>query len=238
MQILVPLSGGGRRYAEAGFLDPKPFIKVGHQSMIELVGRNLGFEGRYIFIVQKKHLSQYPHITKYFDNISSDYKVVEVDGMTEGAACSALLAKDLINTSESLILANSDQFMIFDRQLFTSMLKMYDGAILTFQNGDPKWSYVSVNHSCLVKEVAEKKVISSNATCGCYGWAKGSDFVESAEAMIKDNIRVNGEFYVCPTFNWMINKGKKIISVPVKGMYGLGVPADLEFFLEEFRGLL
>ena len=63
----------------------------------------------------------------------------------------------------------------------------------------------------LVTEVAEKKVISKNATVGVYYWKKGSDYVNFAETMIKKNIRVNNEFYVCPVYNEAIVGGKKIV---------------------------
>jgi thiamine pyrophosphate-dependent acetolactate synthase large subunit-like protein len=61
-----------------------------------------------------------------------------------------------------------------------------------------------------VSEVAEKKVISDNATVGVYFWKHGSDYVKYAEQMIAKNIRVNNEFYVCPVFNEAITDGKKI----------------------------
>ena len=84
-------------------------------------------------------------------------------------------------------------------------------------------------------ETAEKLVISNDATVGIYNFKRGSDLVRSAEAMIKDNIRVNNEFYTCPCYNYLIKEGKKIgvysIGKEYEGMYGLGIPKDLEFFL-------
>ena len=46
----------------------------------------------------------------------------------------------------------------------------------------------------IVTEVAEKNVISNNATVGIYFWKKGSDYVKYAKQMIKKNIIVNNEF--------------------------------------------
>ena len=79
--------------------------------------------------------------------------------------------------------------------------------------------------------VAEKKVISANATVGVYYWKKGSDYVSFAESMIKKNIRVNNEFYVCPVFNEAIKDGKKIKTFDIEKMWGLGTPEDLSIFL-------
>ena len=79
-------------------------------------------------------------------------------------------------------------------------------------------------------EVAEKKVISDKATVGVYYWKKGSDYVTSAEKMIKKNIRVNNEFYVCPVFNEAIQNGKKILVEEITKMWGLGTP-EFNYFL-------
>ena len=109
--------------------------------------------------------------------------------------------------------------------------KKIDGSILTFEAIHPKWSYAKVDKNNLVTEVAEKKVISKNATVGVYYWKKGSDYVKYADQMIKKNIRVNNEFYVCPVFNEAILDKKKIIIDQVDEMHGLGTPEDLNNFL-------
>lgn len=240
MNVLIPCSGNGSRFKEEGYKQIKPLIPIANgRAMIECVGRNLDIKAHHIFVVQEEHWDMnYEKMSRAFENISEDYEVIKTNGVTEGAACSCLLAKDVINTSEPLIIANSDQYVFWDRDFFLSMLKMYDGAILTFTSNEKKWSYVEVTNSCLVKRTAEKDPISSRATVGIYAWSKGSDFVESAEAMLQDNVRVNGEFYVCPTFNWMINKGKKVIAVECRQMFGLGTPHDLRAWQEEFKGLV
>ena len=105
-------------------------------------------------------------------------------------------------------------------------------AILTFESTNPKWSYAKVNELNLVVEVAEKKVISNLATVGIYYWKHGSDYVKYAKQMIEKNIRVNNEFYVCPVYNQAIEDEKKIIIFNADKMWGLGIPEDLEFYLE------
>ena len=107
--------------------------------------------------------------------------------------------------------------------------------IMTMKANDPKWSYAKTDDNGFVIETAEKKVISDEATVGIFNFKHGRDLVLSAEQMIKDNIRVNNEFYTCPCYNYLIKKGKKIgiynIGEEYNGMYGLGIPKDLEFFL-------
>jgi len=110
-----------------------------------------------------------------------------------------------------------------------------DGAIFTFYSTHPKWSYVKrAPGSTDIVEVAEKKPISHDATCGVYWWRKGSDFVKYVDQMITADDRTLGEFYICPAYNYAIKEGKKISAVPVRAMHGLGTPEDLDVFLKEF----
>jgi dTDP-glucose pyrophosphorylase len=164
-------------------------------------------------------------------------RIVETEGLTEGAACTALLAKEFINSNAPLFFANSDQFVEWDSNEF--MYKMQetdaDGGIVTFTATHPKWSFVKVDASGLVTEVAEKNPISDIATVGYYYWKNGLDFVKYAEQMIEKNIRVNTEFYVCPVFNEAIQDNKQIRIFNTKAMWGLGTPEDLKYYIENYK---
>jgi dTDP-glucose pyrophosphorylase len=194
---------------------------------------NLNIEATYIYVVQKEHREKY-NLDTLLNLITPNCKIVEVDGLTEGAACTTLLAKEFIDTNEPLVMANSDQFVEWDSNEF--MYKMIeqkvDGGILTFTATHPKWSFAKVDAYGYVTEVAEKKPISDIATVGVYYWAKGSDYVKYAEQMISKDIRTNGEFYTCPTFNEAIGDGKKIKTFNIDKMWGLGTPEDLKYYLE------
>ncbi len=157
-----------------------------------------------------------------------------MDGLTEGAACTTLLAKDLINNDNPLLMANSDQVIEWNSNecLYAFDADAIDGGILTFKATHPKWSYAKVGDDGFVCEVAEKNPISDNATVGIYYWKRGSDYVKYAEQMINKNIRVNNEFYVCPVFNEAISDWKKIRIKEVSQMWGIGTPEDLSHYLE------
>ena len=94
--------------------------------------------------------------------------------------------------------------------------------------------FAKTNGENEVIEVAEKNPISNNATVGIYHWKRGSDFVKYAEQMIKKNIRTNNEFYICPVYNEAIKDGKKIKISPVKEMWGMGTPEELNNFLTHY----
>jgi dTDP-glucose pyrophosphorylase len=158
---------------------------------------------------------------------------VLVNSVTEGAACTVLLAQKYIDNDMQLLIVNSDQFITWNnRILYEWSIAAVDGGILTFTSTHPKWSFVKVNNNGDVVEVAEKKPISNIATVGIYYWKHGKDFVKYAKQMIHKNIRVNNEFYICPVFNEALLDNKKIKAHFVEKMCGLGTPEDLERFLQ------
>jgi len=236
LNVLIPMAGAGSRFEQAGYTFPKPLIEVHGKPMIQVVVENLGFEANYIFVVQKSHREKY-NLDTMLNLIAADCKIVEVDGITEGAACTALLAKEFIDTDAPLFFANSDQFVEWNAAEFMYRMQesQADGGIVTFQATHPKWSYAKIDENGFVTQVAEKNPISNNATVGYYYWKHGSDFVKYAEDMIKKDIRVNDEFYVCPVFNQAIEDGKKVRIKEVDGMWGLGTPEDLNYFLENYK---
>jgi NDP-sugar pyrophosphorylase family protein len=233
MKVLIPMAGRGKRFNDAGYSFPKPLIDVNGKPMIQIIVENLNFSDQHIFMVQNDHMKKYS-IKEMLDLIKKDSKMVSVNEVTEGAACTVLLAKDLINNDEELIIANSDQWVNWNNQHFLSYLreKNADGGIVTFIATHPKWSFVKINEEGVVMEVAEKKPISNIATVGIYYFKKGSEFVQAAEQMINKNIRTNNEFYVAPVFNEMISSGKKILTYPIAEMRGLGTPEDLKRFMD------
>ncbi len=232
LNILIPMSGKGSRFMDKGYIFPKPLIEVNKKPMIEVVIENLQIEANFIFIVLKEHIAKYK-IDYFLKRLNPNCKIVVCDNITEGAACTSLLAEKLINNSNPLIIANSDQYIEWDssKTMYSIVSSKVDGAILTFKSNHPKWSYALTDKENNVVEVAEKKPISDNATVGIYYWSKGSDYVKYAKKMIKKNIRVNGEFYICPVYNQAIIDKKKIITKEVKEMWGIGTPEDLEYFL-------
>ena len=232
LNVLIPMAGAGSRFEQAGYTFPKPLIDVEGKPMIQVVVDNLNIDANFIFIVQKSHREKY-NLDTLLNLITPGCKIVEVDGVTEGAAVTTLLAKEYINNDAPLLMANSDQFLVWDSNDF--MYKMNeseaDGGIVTFTATHPKWSFAKVENG-YVTEVAEKNPISDIATVGVYYWSKGSNYVKYAEQMINKNIRINNEFYVCPVFNEAINGGEKIKTFHIDKMWGLGTPEDLRYFIE------
>lgn len=239
LNIVIPMAGAGSRFAKVGYKDPKPLIPVDGIPMIRLVIENLRpkVPHRFTFICQKAHLETYDLESKLLEWGGEDAAVVAIDGLTEGAACTVLLAKERFNSEAPLMIANADQWVDVDIDDYLAAMdeRDLDGLIMTMKADDPKWSFAGISENGLVDTVVEKKVISDEATVGIYNYRRGSDFVTFAEAMIAAGDRVNNEFYVAPAYNPMIADGAKIgvynVGAEAAGMYGLGTPADLDLFL-------
>jgi HAD superfamily hydrolase (TIGR01509 family) len=237
--VVIPMAGEGSRFSQAGYTFPKPLIDVNGKPMIQVVIDNLNLDTekcKFVFICRQAHMEKY-NLSYLLKAYAPNSEIVVTDGLTEGAACSILLAKEHINNDDHLILANSDQFMEWDPNVFmySMVADDIDGGIATFTSTHPKWSYAKLDEDGFVCEVAEKKPISSNATTGVYYWKHGKDFVTYAEQMMEKNIRVNGEFYTAPVFNEAVGDGKKIKIFPIQKMWGIGVPEDLNYFLDNYR---
>ncbi|MEX0598441.1 MAG: HAD hydrolase-like protein [Candidatus Paceibacterota bacterium] len=236
LNVLIPMAGLGSRFSQAGYTFPKPLIDVNGKPMIQVVVENLNIEANYIYIVQKKDYEKY-NMKQLLNMLTSNCKIVVIDGLTEGAAVTTLKAKEYINNNNHLLIANSDQFIEWNSNeiMYAFAADQIDAGILTFKSLHPKWSYAKLDNNGFVSEVAEKNPISDNATVGIYYWSKGSEYVRYAEQMISKNIRTNNEFYVAPVFNEAIADGKRVRIKEVKSMHGLGVPEDLQAFLNRSK---
>jgi dTDP-glucose pyrophosphorylase len=228
------MAGLGSRFTEKGYSLPKPLIKIFNKPMIQLVIDSLDIDGNYIFVVQKDHRVKY-HLDDVLDEMVPGCSIVEVDGLTDGAARTTLFAKDLIDNDVPLVIANSDQVVVWHSFEFTKALTTSDGVLALFKAEDPKWSYSKINNA-LISQVAEKKVVSNNANVGIYGWSKGSDYVKYAEQMINKNIRTNNEFYVAPVYNEAIADGKRFVPYFVEEMHGVGTPEDMNDYINKVIG--
>jgi NDP-sugar pyrophosphorylase family protein len=230
MKIIIPLAGLGSRFVQAGYSDPKPLIKIGDKTMVEKVIENLKPSGEheFIFIANKAHKERLEPILEKYSK-----KIIWLSNVTQGAACTILWAADWIDEDE-LVIANSDQLVDIDINDFYKEGQKHDGLIMTFWADHPKWSYAKVDNG-RVTQVAEKQVISNMATTGIYYFRNGLDFIKGATEMIIADKRVNGEFYVCPVFNELLEKDIAVYEIPADKMHGVGTPEDYEAYTKRMR---
>ncbi len=234
LNIVIPMAGLGSRFANVGYKLPKPLIDVNGKPMIQVVVENMNINAHYVFIAMKKHVEEYDVENTIKEVTCGNYTIHTIDELTEGSACTVLKVRDIIDNDNPMMLANSDQYLEWDSYDFLVKSQGVDGLISCFEADHPKWSFAKVDCSGRVTEVAEKKVISNLATTGLYYFAKGSQFVRCADAMIAKNIRTNGEFYNCPIYNELIGEGGNVRVHMCSKMWGVGTPEDLEYFLQHY----
>ena len=228
--LLVPIAGKGQRFVDDGFHMPKPLIMVDDKHIIDWSFLSINKdEYDIVFVIRKEHIYNFGMDTILRNKFGEDIKIVETDKITSGTVASCLLAKDLINNKQQLVIYTLDvhfqnKFSIEDVDTDS------DGFILTFKANNPAYSYAELDSSGLVIRTAEKEVISENAATGIYYFKEGSAFVKYAEEMVDKNLRTNNEFYVCPLYNLMIKDGLKVRTKQVEKMYLMGTPTELNFF--------
>jgi len=237
LNIVIPMAGLGSRFVAAGYVEPKPLIPLHGIPMIRWVIENLKpkEDHRFIFICRSSAIRDYD-LANNLERWAPDCAVVSIHGITEGAACTVLCARSVIDSDCELMIANSDQYIDANitGYLYAMRHRNLDGQIMTMKASDPKWSFIGISEDGYVSKVVEKVVISDEATTGIYNFKRGSDFVRAAESMIREGLRVKGEYYVAPVYNQLIREGRKIgyfnVGQDGQGMHGLGTPPDLNRF--------
>lgn len=214
------MAGGGTRFNDSQYTEPKVLIEILGKPMYLHALESLGLSGRLIAITRGSH------------NIAiNNAVIIETENILQGAAMSAMLAKDYINNDDELIIMNADQIIEWDPGLIEHA-KGYDGALLLFNAMGNRWSFARVLDN-LVVEVAEKKEISTHALAGIHYWRRGSDFVRYAQEMIEEEDLTNNEYYIAPIYNYAIKDRKKIMPIFIKQMYDLGTPEALTNYLSD-----
>lgn len=240
--IVIPMAGLGKRFSDCGYELPKPFLPLGERMMIQAVINNLlginginhGSQFYFTFVVNSKQLD----VNKLSEAISlilhrRDYQIIEIDYTPQGPAESALIGVTKTDIQSPLIITNCDQIIEdFNFEMFKKFCEVnnVDGALGTFHSSSPKNSYVKLSDSNEIIDVKEKDVISNVATNGLHWWRKGLYFIESVNQMKRNKDVVNGEYYVAPSYNYMIQRGMKVMPYSFNMHYPIGTPKDYEAY--------
>jgi len=231
MNILIPSNGLGQRFQQH-YNQPKVMIDVKGEPMLLASAKSLGLDNilnRFIFLLNKDHVSLGERITSEFANAIVKY----VERPTKGAAETALEAIEYIDNDEELLIANCDQIMHWSNALCEGIFDHFkingDAGIITIKSSDPKHSYIDTDTGT----VYEKTVMPSNmALTGLHYWKHGKDFVSSAKTMIEYKALSKGEYYIGPVYNYF--EGEVIhYEISEKEISFIGTPEDLTLYLND-----
>jgi dTDP-glucose pyrophosphorylase len=241
MNILLLMAGDSSLFEEAGYSYPKNLIEINEMPLVQHVLESLSalkkLSENLICLVPRGENRRY-HTGAVINLLMPGVTVIEVDEPTAGAACTALLAIEHINKDESLVIVNGDQLIQADlvKILDEFREQHLDGGLVVFESVHPRWSYVRCNEVGLVVEVAEKRPISNLANAGFQYFAKGRDFVSAAKSLIIKDTQLEGNFYVCPTYNEMLLNQARIgiHEIPRQKYFSLANPQSIRKYEESF----
>jgi len=241
MNVVVPLSGKDENFESKGMI--KPLTKVGGKEIIKLISESRPFSyEKAIFIVLREHQKEYDLENELKKLFGEGINVVISEQMTKGSPQSILLAKDLINNDDELIVDLGDQYL--DLSGFIEFIGKnkgnFDGAIPYFEAYYWDQGYMIIGEDGLIKKVSEKdkNPISTHSTACISYFAKGKDFVKYAEQMItKKKVAANGVYLPSLVYNEMIEDGKKIITYPCELIVNLGKIEGVNVFEQINRPL-
>ena len=243
MNIVVPMAGRGSRFARVGIQTPKPMIDVRGRPMYAWATESLPLDlaTRIIFICLAEHLEG----NLLRRDIETRYAklnpiIVPLDHVTEGQACTVLEARQHIDSDQQLLIYNADTYCRTSlHKTLPRVSKDVGGVLGVFRAPGDKWSFARTDTGGAdgrVIETAEKVRISDWACTGLYHFTRGGDFVRYADAVIRDNERVNNEFYVAPIYNRMIADGVDVRLDLAEEVWVLGTPEDLAHFEQNYHG--
>ena len=254
MNILMPMAGEGQRFKNEGYSTHKPAIPVyriqtGEKlpmvvcAVLDLPGVN-DDGSNVIFIDRKFHVSDGVE-----DVIRCHFplaKFITLESLTDGQASTCLMAKEFINNNEELLIAGCDNGMIFSHEKFSKEKDSCDCLVFTYRNNESvlknpnAYGWMVVDENNYITDVSVKKSISDtptkdHAVVATFYFKTGESFVKAAEKMIKDNDRINNEFYVDQVIKHILELGYTAKVFEIERYIGWGTPYDYRTYMETFN---
>ena len=237
MQIIVPMAGRGSRFAEKGIGVPKPLIPVGGRLMVEWALESLVdvSYSRLIFIALEEHDRDFDVTHLLMGLGKPNTEVILIPDVTEGQLCTVLAAREWINEDEDILICSADTYVYSGlAHDIAGKEQECQGIISTANLPGERWSFARADENGRVLEVAEKVRISEHASTGLYYFSNGRDFVSVAEAMIANNEKTRGEYYVIPVYQKYIERGWRVNLSIAQEMWDMGTPEALDIFVHRF----
>jgi NDP-sugar pyrophosphorylase family protein len=240
---LIPLAGRGSRFAKVGYNNPKPLIDVSGKPMIVQAANSLPNSQNHIFVTLKEHLKNFP-LENTLKNEYPDTTIVPINNVTEGQAITCSLGLKGVSKKASLLVAATDNGMIYDHLKYQKLIKdkNVDAIIFSFRhhisskNNPEMYGWVKTDHKENAIGVSVKVPISDtpyedHAIVGTFWFRRVELFEKALQNLIDKNVRVNGEYYVDSLLSELIELGYKVKVFEVDDYICWGTPNDYETFV-------
>lgn len=241
---IILLAGQGKRFQDAGYAIPKPVILIDNVPMVVRAAQALPDSDRQVFLCRKEHIERYG-IDKELLKHYPEAKIVPVEQLTEGQASTCLLAEPLVDANAILTIGACDNAVVWNKSVFENLINSeeVDAIIWTFTFRDnPQvvrnphmYGWIKVDENDCAQKVSVKVPISEDpiddhVIVGTFTFKKAAQFFTYAQDMIKQDRRINNEFYVDECMNLLIEAGLKVKVFKVNKFICWGTPQDLQVY--------
>jgi capsule biosynthesis phosphatase len=229
MKILIPLNGRGSRFAEKGYTDFKPFIKILGDTIIEKVVSSLHIDKQELVIIAREEFRKY-NLENYFYKkfpyltIKLVYLTRETAGAAETLYCGI---KEIFNKDESFLAIDGDT--IYNEDIISNLNDIDADAIFYTETQEQAaiYSYITLDNG-RVLDIAEKNKISNFANTGAYYFKSSDTFCEIFEYVVKEAQLQQGEYYTSCVYKEMLNRGVLIKGIKITDIDVVGTPLQLQ----------
>lgn len=239
---IIPLAGKGERFKLKKYNLPKPFIPIEENPMVITSCKSLPNSKNWIFMLHFEHLKKYPIEKKIKENFSST--LIPIKKNTSGQLTTCYLAKEFLKKDKSVFISSCDYKVIYSDKKLKKLIndEKIDGIIWTTKlknisyDNVNNFAYCKLGKKKFITEIVEKQTISNNPlddpmVVGCFWYRNSKDFIDSAENAFANNIKVNNEFYVGNSINYLIKqKKKRFVIFNVDYWISFGNPFELNIF--------
>jgi NDP-sugar pyrophosphorylase family protein len=242
MKIIIPMSGIGKRFIDAGYERPKPLIKVNGKPIIEYVISMFPGDHDFIFICNREHLDN-TDMWSVLKSIKPESRIVSIVPQNKGPVSATTEVFDEIDDEEDLMISYCDYFMEWDFNDFQQKVKSgeFSGAVPCYTGFHPHllhrnlYAGVNVGADSVMEDIKEKHSFTENPmdgfhSPGAYYFRCGADFKKYSTELLDSEINLNGEVYTSMLYYLYLRDGHKIYVPEVKRFIQLGTPEDLEEF--------
>ena len=239
---VIPLAGRGQRFADEGYTLPKPLISVSGKPMIVQAAQALPTAEQNIFVCLQDHLNSAP-LEQTLKNTYPQASIIGIDSVTQGQACTCAIGLEKIDAQAPLTIGACDNSMLFDTARYEALRDRSDVDVIiwTFKNhpsakiNPQMYGWVATDDQNKATQVSVKKALSQqpehdHAIVGTFYFKKAAYFTLGINALYKDNIRVNNEFYVDSLCGELIKAGLNVYVFEVDFYVCWGTPNDLRTF--------